>query len=408
MNYTYHITKGATPTSYGFNFVEDGINFIKIETISDNGQIIDKKLQHIDEETHNFMKRSSLRENDILFSIAGALGRVAIINKVYLPANINQAMAIIRLNSNNINLKYLFYFLQSVHIKKYIYQINVQAAQANLSLDDIRNISVIVPTSPEQKKIAEILSTWDHAIERTEKLIEEKEKLKKGLMQQLLTGKVRFKEFVKNEGFKETKIGMIPEDWDIKKLKYLCNKFLNGGTPSTKIEKYWVGEIPWISGADIVNQEIHTIRRKITREAVANSSTNIIEKGNLIMVTRTGVGKLTIAPFDLAISQDITGLYIRKILMDVGYLFYYFDIKSTYLSNLNQGTSINGITREVLENQCIPVPSIGEQRKIVTVLHELDDEVSALRRNYLESKIVKQGLMQQLLTGKIRVKIEET
>ena len=115
-----------------------------------------------------------------------------------------------------------------------------------------------------------------------------------------------------SEGYRKTKGGIIPEEWDVKTLGEIVRKFVNGGTPSRQFKNYWNGNIPWITGADVLNQEVSVIRRYITNDAVKNSSTNVIEKGNLLLVSRTGVGKLAIAPFDIAISQDFTGIYVKN------------------------------------------------------------------------------------------------
>ena len=106
------ITKGTTPTTYGFKYQDTGINFIKVESIDVNGNFLPEFITHINEEANNYLKRSILKENDLLFSIAGALGRVAKVNKDILPANTNQALAIIRLKEkSSLNLNYLYYFL---------------------------------------------------------------------------------------------------------------------------------------------------------------------------------------------------------------------------------------------------------------------------------------------------------
>ena len=102
------ITKGTTPTSIGFNFEENGINFIKIESIDENGTFLPDKFSHINSKCNGKLKRSQLQENDILFSIAGVIGRTAIITKDILPANTNQAVAIIRLRKDcGLNVKFL-------------------------------------------------------------------------------------------------------------------------------------------------------------------------------------------------------------------------------------------------------------------------------------------------------------
>ena len=104
---THRVTKGTTPTSLGKKFSETGINFIKAESITDDGRFITSKFAHIDEETNNSLKRSILKEEDLLFSIAGVIGRVAVVLPDILPANTNQALAIISPNKQRINPYFL-------------------------------------------------------------------------------------------------------------------------------------------------------------------------------------------------------------------------------------------------------------------------------------------------------------
>ena len=186
------ITKGTTPTSLGREFKNNGINFIKIESLEENGKIIKEKIAFIDEETHRLLNRSQLKENDTLISIAGALGRIAIVKTDILPANTNQALALVRLKQQtNLNVKFLFYFLNSTQIKNHINNINVQAAQANLSLENINDFKIICPTFHEQTAIALILSDIDTEIEALEQKQAKYKVIKQGMMQELLTGKTR-------------------------------------------------------------------------------------------------------------------------------------------------------------------------------------------------------------------------
>jgi len=239
------------------------------------------------------------------------------------------------------------------------------------------------PTKAEQAAIAAVLNDTDALIQSLEKLIEKKRLIKQGVMQELFKPK---------------------EGWVAKKLGEICNKVVNGGTPSTQIAEYWNGSIPWITGADIVNQKVRNIRRYINDDAVKNSATNITEKGNLLVVTRTGVGKLAIAPFDIAISQDITGINVNNKMADVRFLYNYFDFKSSILQASNQGTSIAGITKKALLSKLIFIPSkLGKQTRIATILSDMDAEITALEAKATKYKQVKQGMMQELLTGKIRL-----
>lgn len=186
------ITKGTTPTSIGRNFQLRGINFIKIESLAESGDIIDDKVAFIDEETHSLLKRSQIREGDLLFSIAGALGRVALVNLNLLPANTNQALAIIRLKPNsNIDVNYLYHYLKHEPIQNHILMINVQGAQANLSLRNIDEFQIEMPDLKSQIQISSILNLLEIQIFNLKMKLEKAQLIKQGMMQNLLTGKIR-------------------------------------------------------------------------------------------------------------------------------------------------------------------------------------------------------------------------
>ncbi|MBA7510087.1 hypothetical protein ES705_02062 [subsurface metagenome] len=192
-NHTAVITKGTTPSTYGHPYTNQGILFLRIENIDKQGHISFKEVKYISEETDKFLSRSRLQAGDILFSIAGALGRVTVITENLLPANVNQALAIIRLNDNTLNKEYLKYTLQSKIIKTQVNLLAAQLAQANLNLQQVGDIKFPLPNTDEQKKITEILSTVDEDIEKAVDNKKKLETIKKGLMQVLLTGKKRVK-----------------------------------------------------------------------------------------------------------------------------------------------------------------------------------------------------------------------
>ena len=139
------ITKGTTPTTLGKQFTNEGINFIKVQSIDEQGDILDDKLTNIDDETHELLKRSQLQESDILFSIAGAIGRVATVPKRFLPANTNQALAVIRPSDLSFTA-YLYRTLRSPEFLNYSLERVVQTAQANVSLSVLSSAPVIMPT----------------------------------------------------------------------------------------------------------------------------------------------------------------------------------------------------------------------------------------------------------------------
>ncbi|MDN3709749.1 restriction endonuclease subunit S [Myroides ceti] len=153
------ITKGTTPKRYTNN----GISFIKTEAF-DGSIIVRKKLSFIDEDTHQKeLKRSILQENDILITIAGAtIGKCAIVPRELLPANTNQALAIIRLN-NSIVIKYIFHLLKSGLMKSYIESNSKGSAQPNLNLKQLNDFLIPVPSIEEQERIVRLLDQYDEA-----------------------------------------------------------------------------------------------------------------------------------------------------------------------------------------------------------------------------------------------------
>lgn len=285
---------------------------------------------------------------------------------------------------------------------------------AEISKSDIEKLNFTIPTDfDEQRKIARILSIVDQVIERTEGTIAKYKAIKQGMMQDLFTrgievktGKLRPRYQDAPDLYKQTKLGWVPKEWNQLEINDICSNFINGGTPSTKIISYWQGHIPWVTGADFLDSfEIGIIRRHITNLAVQSSATHVIPKGTLLLVTRTGVGKLAIAPFDIAISQDITGLILGKDVADVGFYYFYFQQLAEEFKKLNQGTSINGIIRSDLVSWPIIQPPVPEQNWIYSRLLCIDNTLNNEIRTLSKYKELKLGLMTDLLTARKSVKV---
>jgi type I restriction enzyme, S subunit len=174
------ITKGTTPKK----FSNKGIKFIKTECFNERGIDNDKCLFVDEIINEKELKRSVLKENDILFAIAGSIGKVRVINKDILPANTNQALAIVRLKKTEIN-SFIFYILTSKLMEKYILDNITVGAQPNINLEQMNRFCFIYPSKIEQQKIANFLTSIDEKIEKVSQQIGEAETYKKGLLQQM-------------------------------------------------------------------------------------------------------------------------------------------------------------------------------------------------------------------------------
>jgi len=189
-----------------------------------------------------------------------------------------------------------------------------------------------------------------------------------------------------------------PKDWSRSSLKGLTLRFLNGGTPSTHVKEYWDGDIPWITGADAEQRLTTTSRKSVTQQGVKRSATNIVPRGNILLVTRTGVGKVSISGVDVAISQDLTGIIPKVDLVDVPYLYYQLFRIAQGLQRLAQGSIIQGIKREEVEAIEIPLPDLPEQRAIADILSTVDEAIAQSESLVRKYQSIKQGLMSDLLT----------
>lgn len=168
---TERVTKGTTPTTVGFKYHDKGVNFIKVESITPSGDFIENKFAHIDDACHEAFRRSKLKAGDVLFSIAGALGRVAVVDESILPANTNQALSIIT-PKDGLDSTYLSHVLRSSHIADLLEGLKTGVAQSNLSLTQVSNFIIPVPSIDEQQRIVAELGAELQLIYANKKLIE--------------------------------------------------------------------------------------------------------------------------------------------------------------------------------------------------------------------------------------------
>jgi type I restriction enzyme, S subunit len=151
----------------------------------------------------------------------------------------------------------------------------------------------------------------------------------------------------------------------------LCS-FLNGGTPSRAVDRYYSGDIPWITGSDITGPIVTTARSFITEEAIRESATSRVPAGTVLLVTRTSVGKVAIAGMPLCFSQDITALMPDPQRLDTQYLVHFLRLQQQHLQRVARGATIKGVTREAVENLTLPLLALPKQRRIAAILDKAD------------------------------------
>lgn len=286
-----------------------------------------------------------------------------------------------------INIYFLYYVLLRLKLDKIKNNGNVPGLNRN----DVYIQSILLPPLDEQKKIADILSLWDKAIQQTKELIAYKETQKKGLMQNLLTGKKRLHGF--NDDWKTIKLGEVAE-------------MNSGGTPTSSKNEYYNGNIYWVSITDMTSsyKYLYDTNIKITELGLKNSSAKIFPANTVLFAMYASIGECIIAKKEMSTSQAILGIRCNNNILYYEYLFYFlYNYKENYKKLAQQGTQAN-LNKEIVENFKLKIPtSIDEQKAIADILSKADEEINLLNKQldlYTEQK---KGLMQNLLTGKVRV-----
>lgn len=339
------------------------------------------------------------KKDDILLCVRGSsTGRINISDNKYC---IGRGIAAIRTkNSNTTNL-----FLEQLLIfnTHKLLRLTAGSTFANIDKRTLNNIEIIVPSLAVQNKIASILSTWDKAIEKTATLIDSKAKLKKALMQQLLTGKLWFKEFVKSNKRAKTHYGEIPSDWKYPRIEEIADEVsdrnINGrDIPVLSCTKYdgLVDSLRYF-GKRIFSKD--TSNYKIVRRDQFAYATNHIEEGS--------IGLLNL--LDEGLVSPMYTVFKTKATVYAPFLYKVFKTELyRHIFEVNTSGSIDrrGSLRWKHFRQIhIPLPSIEEQKKISACIDTCDRGIKLLQQLADALKTQKKGLMQKLLTGKIRVKV---
>ena len=315
---------------------------------------------------------------------SGTIGKVVYVEEDYWPHNTSLWVT----NFYDNNPKFIYYMYINLNLARF----SAGSGVPTLNRNDIHAQTIPLPPLDEQKKIAEILSTWDEAINLNINLIENKKRFKKALMQNLLTAKIRFPEF--------------KDEWKETKLKDICVKMRSGGTPKSTNKKFYNGNIPFvkINNMTLGGKYIYDTQVKITEEGLENSSAWLVPKNSLIYSMYASFGFVSINKIEVATSQAMMCIVPNLSKVALEYLYYFLDdFQKDVRSFVETGTQGN-LNAEIVKNFKIKLPNLKEQQKIAEVLTAFDDEINLLNLKLENLKKQKQGLMQKLLSGKVRAK----
>ena len=293
---------------------------------------------------------------------------------------------------NQMNKDFAYYFLKQDSLFEFIDKLSRRSSgQTGVDLVELKSYPLGLPPLAEQTAIAEALSDADALIESLEQLIDKKRLVKQGAMQELLTGKRRLPGF---EG-----------EWEVKKLGEIGNCFA-GGTPSTLRDDYWGGDILWLPSGRVQNNVLHTpdeSDRILTFKGLDESAARMIKKNSvLIAITGATCANIAALEFDASANQSVVAI---EPIQGFHYRFIYYSLlmERAQILSYQTGSAQGGVNLKAVKSLQLKLPIHTEQTAIATILSEMDNEISDLEGKLEKARQVKQGMMQNLLTGKVRL-----
>ena len=358
------------------------------------------ELPKLDVRLGDVHRKFILSDGDVVFVDAseddeGTSRHQVIRNSRNIPVISGLHTIVAKSKSDDLANSYKCHCFHTRSIKKQFLFYSVGTKDSGISKTTIAKILLPIPPVGQQEAIAEALSIADDLTESLEQLLAKKRNLKQGAMQDLLTGKKRLPGFIGN--------------WNEKKLGEVVTHCFSGATPYRGRPDFYVGNIPWITSGELNYNVITDTLEKISQEAAEITNLKIIPKGTFLMAI-TGLeaegtrGSCGIVGVPATTNQSCMAVFPTEELL-TEYLFHYYIFKGKVLAlQYCQGTKQQSYTAKLVK--ILPIllpPTVEEQRVIAAVLSEMDAEIAGLEAKLIKARQIKQGMMQELLTGRIRL-----
>lgn len=309
----------------------------------------------------------------------------------------SSALKILVPKSENINISYLYESLKSI---------NYQCSEhKRYWISEYQHLKIPIPPLSEQQKIADILSTVDAKIDIIDQQIKETQELKKGLMQRLLTKGIGHTEF------KDSPLGKIPKSWEVVKLGKLTFKVGSGKTPRGGSESYVDKGITFIRSQNVLRGKLKLSDVVFISKDVHCEMNNSKLQPNDVLLNITGasIGRCCVLPYNFPegnVNQHVC-IIRTKSRINPYYLSQLLNssLGVNQINKFQAGGNREGLNFQQIRSFDIPLPEIKEQDKITELLYSVDEKLEVLLEKKETYQELKKGLMQQLLTGKIRVKV---
>lgn len=410
------ITKGTTPNAKDGGFADSGVNYIKSESLSYDGSIDATKFAFISEETNQRLKRSIIQDGDILYSIAGAnLGKCGIARLDHLPANTNQAVAIIRVDEQRASNRFISFCLRNPSFVQSVLGGVAQSAQPNVNLADIGRFRIPNLPLPEQRAIAATLGALDDKIELNRQMNSTLEAMARALFRDWFVdfGPTRAKMEARAPYLSADLWSLFPdrlddegrpEGWEVSTIGDEV-RVVGGSTPSTKEPDFWDGGINWATPKDLSTLAAPVLletSRTISAAGLAKISSGLLPVGSLLLSSRAPIGYLAIAEVPVAINQGFIGMICDKRVSNVFAWLWTLENMEAILAKANGSTF-----QEISKGNFRPLPVVVATDPVLHAFNAITKPLyERIAKNERESRTLAQTrdlLLPRLMSGELRV-----
>lgn len=363
-----------------------------------NGKIDGSDLGYISEETQKKIERYIVNTNDIIITIAGTIGEVALVSKKFDGVNLTENAVRLTEFSKDVCPEFLAYILKSPERKEYMEQAAGGSAQPKLGIYKIEAIKVDLPDVQIQHKIADILSAYDNLIENNQKQIKLLEEAAQRLYKEWFVD-LRF------PGHENTKIvDGVPEGWQYEKLGDLV-KTTSGGTPSRRKSEYYVnGNIRWIKTKELNDRFIFETEEHITEDAVKNSSAKVLPEGALIVAMYGAtIGKIGITAAEMACNQACCAFISFDDMISKEYLYCWLMDNREYLVSQGKGAAQSNLSQEMIRNFSLLCPDKKVIKKFTEIVTTILENKRVLENKILMLSKARDDLLPKLMSGEVEV-----
>ena len=366
--------------------------FVNGNNLSNGGILITRSTKSVNYSEYTKYK-INLNDRVLFLSINGTIGNVGIYHDEKIV--LGKSIAYIEIKETY-SRKYIYYLLQSTGVLTYFQDNLTGSTIKNLGIGVIKSTKVALPTKTEQTTIAKALSDTDTLITSLNALIHKKEQIKQGTMQQLLTGKIRLQGFGKGKGVKKTELGEISEDWEVVNISYLATIIMGQSPAGSSYNSSGKG-VALINGPTEFT-ELYPVKKQWTTQP-----TKYCKKDDLLLCVRgSSTGRINISNDTYCIGRGVAAIRATN-QSNTSYILYQLIQLIEKLLSKSTGSTFPSIDGKTIKSLLVTAPTKAEQTAIANVLTTIDTDIQTLKQRLEKTKSLKQGMMQELLTGKIRL-----